>query len=68
MKNLTTPQAILIGLFLIALAIASIPFSHVMYNSTTSTVGQELFFQTVSLSGKSIDAKCILTCLSECKS
>jgi len=27
MKNLTTPQAILIGLSLIALAIASIPFS-----------------------------------------
>ena len=27
MKNLTTPQALLIGLSLIALAIASIPFS-----------------------------------------
>ena len=27
MKNLTTPQAILIGLSLIALAVASIPFS-----------------------------------------
>ena len=27
MKNLTTPQAILIGLILIAFAIASIPFS-----------------------------------------
>ena len=27
MKNLTTPHAILLGLFLIALAIASIPYS-----------------------------------------
>ena len=50
MKNLTTPKAILFGLFLIAIAIASIPFS----STLVKDVQASSYIQKVQICGKSI--------------